>query len=506
MPIDAAIALSAQQTAIVTRLAGQQPGNVIVRARAGTGKTFTILLAVVTAYETVMRLPVLLAAFNKEIAVELVSKLQKAGAPQNIAAKTLHALGFGFVLRFWGQIGVENGSAYRARRLAEAVCGPAAPSIVTKAIAQIVDKSKEIYPINPADADLIEIAGRFELFPQGEEAERLMGDAGWDAARIISASHTTLARCRERDPENRIDFADMLWLPLQHGWAQPRFSLVIIDEAQDMNAAQILLAQRVCRADGRIVVVGDDRQGIYGFRGADSGSIDRLKIALNATEMGLTITYRCPKAVVALAQQIVPDYRAADTAPEGEVLTMKLEAALATAGAGDFILSRTNAPLVSCCLALLRRGQRAKIRGRDIGRGLVALVRDLRARSIPEFIARLGAHTEKEIVRVGKLTCREETKQTKIDALRDQQETLVALCEGLSGPKELQTRIEQLFEDAGINGHVLLSSVHRAKGLEADRVFLIKKTFRDTSSEGEEANIRYVAITRAKKTLVWVTQ
>jgi DNA helicase IV len=96
--------------------------------------------------------------------------------------------------------------------------------------------------------------------------------------------------------------------------------LVIIDEAQDMNASQLLLAMKSCKKGGRIAVVGDDRQAIYGFRGADSNSLDRLKGELVAHELGLTTTYRCPKVVVAGAARLVPDYTAAPAAPEGEML------------------------------------------------------------------------------------------------------------------------------------------------------------------------------------------
>jgi superfamily I DNA/RNA helicase len=74
--------------------------------------------------------------------------------------------------------------------------------------------------------------------------------------------------------------------------------------------------------------------------------------------------------------------------------------------------------------------------------------------------------------------------------------------------KELTARISELFTDIAEQGpgaFIICSSVHRSKGLERDNVFLLEDTFLSRRSTGEEANIRYVAITRAKKTLLWVT-
>ena len=72
--------------------------------------------------------------------------------------------------------------------------------------------------------------------------------------------------------------------------------MVVVDEAQDMTSAQLEIAVGACKRGGRVVIVGDDRQAIYGFRGADSGGLDRLKKLLKAKELGLTTTYRLPEA------------------------------------------------------------------------------------------------------------------------------------------------------------------------------------------------------------------
>ena len=66
-------------------------------------------------------------------------------------------------------------------------------------------------------------------------------------------------------------------------------------------------------------VIGDDKQAIYGFCGADSGSLFRLKDELDAKVLHLTKTFRCGKAIVEEAKQFVPDFQAAQTNCDGVI-------------------------------------------------------------------------------------------------------------------------------------------------------------------------------------------
>ena len=135
---------------------------------------------------------------------------------------------------------------------------------------------------------------------------------------------------------------------------------VLVHNCQDMSRPQLLMAKAAMKEGGRVCVVGDDRQAIYGFRGAAQDGMDMMKTTLNATELGLTITYRCPKAVVAIASTIVPDYKAADSAPEGLVDSVAEAMLPVQVTIGDAILSRSNAPLMPLCL----EGYRARTRPR----------------------------------------------------------------------------------------------------------------------------------------------
>ena len=331
--------------------------NVVVRARAGTGKTTTILEAISYAPEE----RILLAAFNKKIAEELKTKLTNGKAE----AKTLHSVGFALVVRNWRGVKLDDKRGGKLARVAADACARTlasnalAPDAAVNLVAKLAAKGKNALPF-PSLNGMVDLAYHFDLTP-----EEALEDAGWTVDIVASAAIKAMELATKFD--GTLDFDDMVYVPVANKWVRGVYDLVVIDEAQDMNASQLLLAQGVCKKGGRVVVVGDDHQAIYGFRGADAGSLDRLKAELNAVELGLTITYRCPKAVVALAQELVPDYLAAPTAPEGEISTIDFSKLHENAVVGDFVLSRKNAPLARVCLRLLRNGIRARIEGRDIG-------------------------------------------------------------------------------------------------------------------------------------------
>lgn len=354
----------------------------MVRARAGTGKTTTIIEGINRAPEQ----RILLCAFNKSIASELQARI----ANPNAEAKTLHALGFGIVKRNWENV---QPDPERGKRLArKAAGGDKAPDAMVALVAKLATLGKEMVPYAKKPSDLYEVAEDMECVPDED-----WQDDGWTMERVAKCALQAMSLATVRD--GTIDFSDMLFLPLRQKWANGRYELVVVDECQDMNAAQLYLALKLVREGGRLIVVGDDRQAIYRFRGADSGSLDRIKKAMNAEELPLTITYRCPKAVVAEAQRLVPDYQAAPTAPEGVVSALPIAKLAETAKPGDAILSRKNAPLVRVCLSILRRGVRAKVAGKDVGAGLVALVKKLKAKSMPEFLAKLSKWEERETAR-----------------------------------------------------------------------------------------------------------
>jgi DNA helicase-2/ATP-dependent DNA helicase PcrA len=458
-------------------------GNVVVGARAGTGKTTTIE----EAFKHALEKSIIYLVFNKKNQIEAEGKIKD----KRVEIRTEHSLGFTYITSVWP--GVKPDNSVEMSRI-EAAC-PGIPEEVAGCVERIIAFAKNTL-IKPTIDLLVDLANDRGIFSASEAPE----DGGWTVARLASVAFTALELAKERDSEDRISFNDMVWLPVAMNWVSPRFELVVVDEAQDMNVPQLEMAIRACLPGGRICVVGDDRQAIYGFRGAAQDGMRMMQERLDAAKLGLTTTYRCPRAVVALAAQIVPDYNAAPSAPEG--IVDEVNSVLEYAKIGDAILSRLNAPLMSTCLNLLKKGISARIEGRDIGAQLVNTVRKLRAKSVPDFFKKLDtwANKQRKRLAVGK------NAESKVAQINDTVETLAAVAQDARSVSDIESKIYSLFQDSDSKGAkpaVVLSSVHKAKGLEWSRVFLLQATFKPGRSE-EESNIYYVALTRSKKHLTFV--
>lgn len=485
--VQSSVNWSDEQTAIFNWFASGT-GNLIVQARAGTGKTTTIKQAFTHAPEEGR---LLYAVFNKKNQREAQEKITDA----RVDVRTLHSLGFWFIKNVWRNAKPDDD--VESARLNEV--SPSLPEDVGAAVLKLVGFCKNLTTGIPEVNTVIDIADARNISVSDEMEKQ------FPPAAIAKLAIDCLKQSLVRDYSDRVSFNDMVWLPVAAGWVKPTFALVVVDEAQDMNMPQLMMAERACLPGGRICVVGDDRQAIYGFRGAASDGMHLMQQRLNAKTLGLTTTYRCPKLVVSLANTIVADYTAAPSAPEGEILDLDLSEAAKSLVVGDAVLSRLNAPLMGICLSLLRKGTSARIEGRDIGKQLVGMVRKLRAKSVPDFLRKLTAWGNKQKSRIS--SSGGKYAKSKIELIDDQVLTLEIVAQDCENVAAVETKILSLFEDSdnARKPAVVCSTIHKSKGLEWDRVCLLEDTFKNTSSEGEEANIRYVAITRARKILIRAT-
>jgi len=468
-------------------------GNLVVTARAGTGKTTTVSKAFSYAPENTM----LYAVFNRKNKLEADAKISDS----RVRVMTLHSLGYRLIKMIW-PLAVPD-DAVELDRVREVVGSNTKPDVVS-AIARLVGYVKND-SISPSADEVTELAEQKEVFC---EAFEYPDNGSWTLGRFVETAMAVLAASKVQDQRHRVSFSDMVWLPVAMGWCRPMFDLVVIDEAQDMSLPQLTMATKVCQRGGRVCVVGDDRQAIYLFRGARLGAMDWMRQTLNAAALGLTVTYRCPKSVVALASQFVPDYRAAASAPDGVVSEACEADMVAKVAVGDAVLSRLNAPLMEFCLKLLKRGIPARIEGRDVGKQLLALVHSFKARSIPEFIERVDRWAERMVSRALRSS---EDQTKKIESIKDEAAALIAVAEGCDSVGAVEQRLTSMFSDTtGLSEPaVVCSSVHRAKGLEWNKVWVLASTFRvkgATQEVSEEANLFYVAITRAKQELVMVKE
>lgn len=470
--------VSSLQAAVYVNIATGK-GHTVVQARAGSGKTTTIMgaLASVPAGLTIG-----LFAFNKSIAAELARR-----APKGVEVKTLHAHGFAACRRAFRNVRVEDN---KSRMICYELFGEPEQNETDpirtrfREISDVVAKAKDTL-VAMGDHDALDaLIDAFQIDAPEDEETRL---------EFVRACMRVLVRSAELTAV--VDFSDMCWLPVVLGLRVWAYDRVFVDETQDLSPAQIELLLMTVKKGGRICAVGDDRQAIYAFRGADVRTMPNLIARLNATVLPLSVTYRCSRAVVALARQEVSDLTAADGAPEGSVTGgYKADGLLKGARPGDMVISRTNAPLLGLCLKLLASGVRATVKGRDVASGLIALIKRSRAKTIPQLETWIAEWHAREAARLE----RRDRPTTDVD---DKRACIEALTEGLATVAELIARIEGLFSESdGDADRVTLGTTHKLKGLEADRVWMLEDTYRRAQG-GEEANCWYVAVTRAKTDL-----
>lgn len=453
-------------------------GHTVVLARAGTGKTSTIMHSLTMIPRG---LSTLVCAFNKSIEKELAARVQRAGL--SVEVKTLHAFGFRAIGRaFRPQL-----NEYKVRDILDKLVPGDDKREMRDELRRCISLCKGCL-IEHDDLDGVDGVCIDYSIDAGEKPdERIV------FCKIVLDAMSICARNTKE-----VDFDDMVWLPVVLDLNVWQFDRVFVDETQDLNAAQIELMLKACKTGGRICVVGDDRQAIYSFRGADSSAIPNLTRRLDAKVLPLSITYRCARSIVALAAESVPDFEAAPGAIDGEILHATDADVVAGAQAGDFILSRTNAPLVKHCLALLANGTAAAIQGRDVSAQLLKVVKKSKAKTIPDLAEWLNGWRKRECERMLR-------KDPDADTTRitDTADCIDALCEGETSVAGVVAKIQALFSDTDETRRVTLSSTHKAKGLERDRAWILADTYRPTRSQ-EESNLWYVAITRAKTTLFLV--
>lgn len=449
----------------IFRSVKEDSDRISVQARAGTGKTTTIV-------EALKRLPkgrkrVLLCAFNKHIQRDLEEKV-----PKKISVRTLHALGL---------------------------------KALNKSMEVTVDKDRtlrlirQIYPGMKFAAPVKDLIGRAKnlLIDDYEGLLNLAYHLG-NQTPVADAKTAHLVMTESLKTPSVIDFDDMLYLPHKLALRPPRFDLIFVDEAQDLNPAQKALVGTALRPGGRLVAVGDDRQAIYGWRGADTTFL----LNGGGSIKPLPITYRCPRLVVDQARRVVPEYEAADFAEDGVVDVKRKQEMLETAKAGDFILSRTNAPLLPTCLKLLAMEKPATILGRDVAVRIEQLIRKSKLSAtapVKDMQQWLEMYLRAERERL--MPDYEETYQERVDIAM----CVRALLEGESTLGNVKRKLERIFKERDSKDQIVCSTVHKAKGLERDRVWMLDWTFHPERG-GEEENIWYVAVTRSGRELYFVEE
>lgn len=476
-------------------------GSCVVIAVAGSGKTTSIVRSLefipVNKY-------VLVLAFNADIAAEIDAKIREFGkeigrAFSRVSARTFHSAALYNLRKHLG--GVVNTDGTKCRKLCREWLGDYDYDLYQDFICRLVDlaKGQGVGCLVPDTEEVwYEMIQHHDLMLEAEEA---------DEAKAVSLARQLLQLSNERAKTGYIDFNDMLYLPLLWKLRMWQNDWVIIDEAQDTNPVRRAIAKLALRPGGRLMAVGDDRQAIYGFTGASHDAIELIKREFNCIELELSVSYRCPRSVVELAQTIVPRILSHDAAVQGEVLELELNDALARLDSHDAVLCRNTAPLITLAYKLLGQGVACKVLGREIGEGLSNLVKKMKAKGIDDLIEKLENWRARE---TAKFMAKGE--EGKAEAISDRYECVITVIDNLPEGKArtismLLERINTLFSNE--NGCLTLSTIHKAKGKEWRRVLILdrwrmpSKFARQDWQQLQEQNIEYVAYTRAMLELLF---
>ena len=475
---------SPRQIAIAEAM--QRPGNILVQACAGSGKTTTMtwLAGLIPTHQRVLAL-----SFNKSISDELANRM-----PVHVQSSTMHSLGFRMIRKAQRSVRVED---RKLRIILDAHPGlafvpEAVRGAVTGDLLAIVPLAQDTL-VDPHNIDML--GALAEIVGRPLEAPKLS----------LPMVASVMDACDQI--KNIISFCDQIRHPTVHNYPNDFHDVVFVDEAQDLNSAQhALLKKLVMPGRGKLIAVGDFRQAVYNFRGADPRSMSRLQADWGMVELPLDISYRCDQVIIAEAQKIVGSelIKARDGAPLGSVEDMDISKLAGEAKPGDMVICRTNAPLVSIAIRFIREGKKAQIRGRDISGMLTSLVRRSRADSILKLQSWLASWRQSKVSEA----VLAKKSETNIQAIEDQADTLLAIIESCNTVQEVIDCIDSLFDERQVG--ICLSTVHRAKGLEADTVFiagpeLLPAPWAKSDTEKEqERNLAYVAVTRAKHRLVRV--
>lgn len=443
----------------------------------------------------------LFIAFNKSIVEEIREKIKGHG---NCTVKTIHSLGYTMLQRNIQKEVEINEFKYRVyvkEHIQELTDAFERFNLTIKEfndyaenVISLIDYSR--FNLAQCEREIKEIAVRYNI------------PIAYDECAVV-------VKCLEWGKENieTIDYTDMVWLPIELSMSAAglTFDWIFFDEAQDASLMAIELFKKCIKRGTRIICAGDPDQSIYMFAGASEDAFNKIISDRKTTLFTLPITYRCAKKIVKFANNIVEDIIPRDDAPEGMIVENVVSADLRD---GDMVLARSRTPLIAMYVLLLRRGMNCYIKGKEIGTNLIQLIdsvdgdelnRDLKKDGLFVRLYERMFNERNILMQNTGLDVHDATLLPRIMELYDCINALYILSDGISTRDELVARVESIFKEDS-NG-ICLSTIHKAKGLENDRVIILcnsalpSKLAKKDWEKTQEVNLQYVAYTRAKTML-----
>jgi DNA helicase-2/ATP-dependent DNA helicase PcrA len=302
LKVDYAKELNEEQLAVVTK----GDGPCLVLAGAGSGKTRTIVYRVAYLLERgVMPEEILLLTFTNKAAREMRERAAEliGAEPTRMWNGTFHHVCHR-ILRISGEhVGLKKGftildqeDARDLMKISVRECG--------------VDTKARRFPSPAVLLSLVSYA-RNARQPLDETVEAKHPNFHEIVPEILRAAERYEEKKRA---SNAVDFDDLLLFaarllsthePSRRKYAR-RFRYILVDEYQDTNGLQAEIVRALSTAHGNVLVVGDDAQSIYSFRGADIGNILSFPdIFPGAKTFRLETNYRSAPEILELANDVI---------------------------------------------------------------------------------------------------------------------------------------------------------------------------------------------------------
>lgn len=477
-------------------------GNAVISAKAGSGKTKTCVEAMklINPKNKIMFL-----AFNKSIAEELSEKVKDY---RNVSVRTCHSLGFSIIKRnVEGEIELDE-YKYRGylKSHLEELSSVGSKGMSKARLMTYIDNISQLinfarFNLAQTDGEVMELSKKYDIPILYDECEVVVKILEWGKTEL-----------------NRIDFTDMVWLPVECDMSPKGFQkdFVFIDEAQDQSIMSIQLLLKCFKRGTRFVAVGDEKQTINTFSGSSEEAFTYLKEYPKTTLFELPICYRCPKKVVELAKSLVNGIKPKENAIEGEIIRNCPTSYLKS---GDMVICRSKAPLVKVYTKLLSRGVPCHLKGQEYCVTLKKFVESVNTEELNVSLKSDGIFVRlydnlfdirNSLIDNDGMDYQDATLSSYVTNVYDMIKTLEILSAKCKTKTELIEYIDEMFNEN--NEGVILSTIHKAKGLEADNVYILchssmpsKLAKKDWEKDAEE-NLIYVAYTRAKKKLGFISE
>jgi len=466
--------------------------NIIASARAGSGKTSTLMMLLEYCDARTLFL-----AFNKSIQEEIQGKIDSRGLGQG-KSLTLHSLGLTSVKEAYNKVYVKSNKNFEIIKDLQNIYKREFKAYSWK------DKIKITYQL----IDFNDISRLFmttnvvEIKKYMQSMDKNFGN--YQEFDVFWEKFLELREESYNKPNITIDFIDMLYLPVIKNLYIPIApTYLFLDEIQDFNLLQHKFIDNLI-AQGDIrkwIGVGDRNQAIYLFSGSYSNSFDMFLAKDNVVELDLDICYRCSRKIIDSANEIydVMQYGKED---EGIVETITDYTLIKD---NSMVICRNSGPLISLYFSLLGEDKKCYIKGEDI---LTAIVRFLK----PYNSDKIGVAKREMMIKSGEF---EDNDAGRIQAhyFEENYANFITLQVNLgfddsNNIEDFIKKIQELFVEQ--EDGIMLCTIHKSKGLEADVVYILNehlipsKFAKSEEQLKQEINLKYVARTRAKNELYFL--